>query len=116
MKITHGAKNSVRFKADQDTNRAQAALDIALRKPEFSNFLSNYTNGFDENTGDLLYFFPISDINKLQEEDKTNFIQEVRKNWIHANFKILAQKELSEKNKKYNVGFGSLFFRLQSLI
>ena len=116
MKITHGVKNSVRFKAEQDKKRAQTALDITLRKPEFSNFLSNWIIEFDIETGDLLYFFPISDINKLKEEDKKSFIQEVRKNWIDANFKILAQKELSEKNKKYNVGFSSLFFRLKSLI
>ena len=116
MKITHGAKNSVRFKAEQDTKRAQVALDITLRKPEFSIFLSNYVNGFDDDTGDLLYFFPTSDINKLKEVDKKNFVQDIKKNWIDAKFQILAEKDLSEKNKNFHVGFRSLFFRLKSLI
>ena len=115
MKTTNGMKDNLCFDENENKERADEALNITLRKQEFWCFISGCTHGFDVDTGDVLYFFPLLDIKRLKEEDKKRFLDDIKKNWVDANFEILEEKELAG-DEYFHVGFRSLFFRLKSLI
>jgi len=115
MKTTNGMKDNVCFAENQNTLRAKEAMDITLRKEKFYRVLSGWTDGYDIDTGDVLYFFPLHDLYNLGEERKKKFLENIKKNWIDAKFEIIEEKELAG-DEYFHVGFCSLFFRLKSLI
>lgn len=115
MKMRGGMKDNLCFDENENTKRADAAFSITMKKFMWDVNVGGYTSGYDEDTGDVLYFFPLYDIGKWKKEDRERYFADAIKNWKDANFEIAEQKEISGE-EYFHVGFASLFFRLKSLI
>lgn len=115
MKMESGMKDNLCFGENENTKRADAAFSITMRKFMCDVNVGGYTMGYDEDTGDVLYFFPLYDIGEWRKEDRERYFADAIKNWKDASFEIVEQKEMSGE-EYFHVGFESLFFRLKSLI
>lgn len=115
MKMTNRRKGKLCFEENENTKRADEAFRSTMKKFMLDIDIGGYTWGYDEDNGDILYFFPLFEISTWKEEDRERYFAVAIKNWKDANFEIAEQKELSG-GEYFHVGFDSLFFRLKSLI
>ena len=116
MAGTESMNNNVCFGKNEYTERAEEAMQTTLAELRYEFCFSGWLCGFDVDTLDVLYFFPIEDTGKsgFTESDRANHISKAKKNWRKIYFEIVEEKELAEF-EEFPVGFKSLFFRLRSL-
>ena len=84
------------------------AFGTSLRR--FPIMLKNYVSIVDEDSGDIVYFFPLNDINKCPQEIKKIVLDDLISNWKKAGFSV-KQENYPEK---YNIGFLPLIYRLSA--
>ena len=108
-------KNSLCFDKNSNVERALEATQVSLLKSWESRDLniSGFTCGFDQDTGDVLFFFPLEDLERLSKENREHLFNSLKHDWNTANFTILEEREGSGY-EYFHVGFAHLFFRLQS--
>ena len=108
------ARVKIRFEQNENTKRAVEAMRITHKNGKFWHI--GWFYAIDVDTGDVLFCFPIYDFYKLSKEDKEFFIEDLKRNWINANFEILEYKFLGVDEKYAYQLWNRLFFRLKSLV
>ncbi len=111
MNTTNGMDHTLCFGNTPNTKRAAEVLKTVICKAPFKN----WTSGYDIYTDDVLYFFPLQDINYSHYKNSKKFFELIKMEWKKANFEIVDEKDLAE-DEHFHVGFSSHFFRLKSLI
>ena len=111
--MRNGMKDNLSFERNGNVKRADNAFNEAITHSDCK--ISRWASGFDEDTGDVLFFIPLSDLNNLDTKKKEKFLRSIRKGWLSAKFKILEEEELSGE-EYFHVGYRSQFFRLKSTI
>lgn len=110
MKATNGLLDNLCFGKNQNTKRAHEAFKCTLRKEKFLCVLIEFNYGFDVDTEDVIYFLPLEDLDKIDQNLKQDFLADIRENWTNAGFKIVEEKETEDA---YHDGSCSLFIRLR---
>ena len=108
-----GMNDSLSFEENADVERANDVLDMVNKKNGY--ILRGLTCGFDEDTGDVLFFLPAEDFLHISKERKEAFFDALKKAWQDAKFKVL-HKEKIDGDVYFHVGFCSYFFRLKSVL
>ena len=94
--------------------RAMKAANLTFSNCTLSLPSSGYINGYDKDTGDVLYFFPTKELYKFGKEEAQAALADIRKNWKDFSFEI-AEEEILPTGTYPEVQFESLFFRLRSV-
>lgn len=105
-------EGNLSFATTEHTTRASIAANCIINK---SNSIYNVVCGFDLDTGDVLFFFPIDFLDGYSEEEQKQLTQKLRESWIFSNFEIIEETELSW-NAYPEVRFCSYCYRLRSTI
>lgn len=106
---------SICFKETPNTLRARGAFGEILKSTDFrGNDTFGWAYGVEKETGDVIFFFPITILNNLGSK-KDFFLTRLRDSWIEAKFEIIDEKNL-EPNEFAGIGFPCICFKLRSLI
>lgn len=97
------------YKYNPNSEKARKAIDTTFKR--FSTMIKNYVLVFEDDSPDLIYLFPLNDINKVGKELKQIVIGELRKAWTNAGFNI--KEEKPQLNDTYRIGFMALMYRLE---
>lgn len=83
------------------------ALNIPLKR--YSVLLKNYVCVVDEETRDVIYLFPASDLNKAGKDLKAIVVSDIKNNLKKSGIQIAEEK--ATFNDFYRVGFISQMFK-----
>lgn len=83
------------------------ALNVPLKR--YSVLLKNYICIVDDETKDVIYLFPASDLNKAGKDLKAIVISDIKNNLKKSGIQIAEEK--ATFNDFYRVGFLSQMFR-----
>lgn len=97
----------ISYKYSPIAENVRNALSIPLKR--YSVLLKNYVCIVDEETKDVIYLFPVSDINKAGKDLKQIVISDVKNNLKKAGLKIADEK--ATFSDLYRIGFISHMFR-----
>ena len=99
------------YKFNKNAEKARAALNAPLNR--FSVVLKNYVSILDDSSDDILYFFPLNDMNKAGKEIKEIVLEDLRTNWKKAGFTILEERCVI--GNEFKLGFMAVLFRLKKV-
>ena len=94
-----------------DVKEAAAAIKSVLRKSYFK--IGYYTCGYDVDTYEILFFFPIEKVYAL-DYGRYQFVVELTNAWKAAGYKIVETGDIP-KYEYRRVGFASKYFRLKKV-
>lgn len=109
MNTKQNAKDIVTFIENEDTRLSAAALSRALK--EFDHYESHWFFRYDLRKKELLYFFPLFYLDTFGNE-KSKFIEVVKKHWRNAGFEICEQIEMPP-SEYFQIGIYTLLFCLK---